>query len=83
MKQKILLIAVFVFVAMLLQHDAWAQCSICTKNAQQLGDKAGKGLNLSILFLAFTPLALIGFIGYKWWKNEQVKDDASVEAEAQ
>jgi amino acid transporter len=48
-----------------------AQCSICTKSAQQLGDKAGRGLNLSILFLAFMPLILIAYIGFRWWKNEK------------
>lgn len=48
-----------------------AQCSLCTRNAQQIGDKAGAGLNLSILFLAFTPLILIGYIGYRWYKSQK------------
>jgi len=45
-----------------------AQCSICTKTAQQLGEGPAKGLNSAILYLAFFPLLLIGFIGYRWWK---------------
>ncbi len=59
-------------VLLLVSVDTFAQCSICTKSAQQLGDKPAKGLNLSILFLAFTPLLLITILGIRWWKNEQV-----------
>jgi hypothetical protein len=49
--------------------EAIAQCSVCTKTAQQLGEGPAKALNGAILYLAFTPLALIGFIGYRWWKK--------------
>jgi hypothetical protein len=48
-----------------------AQCSICTKTAQQLGEKPAKGMNSGILYLAFAPLLLGGFIGYKWWKHNR------------
>jgi hypothetical protein len=47
---------------------AAAQCSICTKTAQQLGEKPAKALNSGIIYLAAMPLAILGFIGYKWWK---------------
>ncbi|RYF96112.1 MAG: hypothetical protein EOO00_03525 [Chitinophagaceae bacterium] len=50
---------------------AEAQCSICTKTAQQLGEGPAKGLNAGILYLAFTPLAIIGIIGYRWWKSNR------------
>jgi hypothetical protein len=60
----------------LLSYDAVAQCSICTKSAQQLGDKPARGLNLSILFLAFTPLILIGYLWYRWRKSEQIEETA-------
>ncbi len=46
-----------------------AQCSICTKTAQQLGEKPAQGLNSGILYLMFTPFILVGVIGYRWWKN--------------
>ncbi len=49
-----------------------AQCSICTKTASQLGEKAGKGLNLGIIYLMLTPFAVGGFIGLKWWKREKL-----------
>lgn len=48
-----------------------AQCSICTRTAQQLGDGPARGLNTGILYLAFTPLAIGGFIGYRWWRQNR------------
>lgn len=48
-----------------------AQCSICTKTAAQLGEKPAKGLNAGIIYLALTPFAVVGFIGYRWWKKEK------------
>lgn len=49
--------------------SAAAQCSICTKTASQLGEEAGRGLNGGILYLAAAPLLIIGYIGYRWWRN--------------
>lgn len=54
---------------------ARAQCSICTRTAQQLGERPAKALNKGILYLAFTPLAIFGVIGYRWWKSEQQQDE--------
>lgn len=51
-----------------------AQCSVCTKTTQQLGEKPAKGMNSGILYLAFTPFAIVGYIGYRWWKSN--KDEA-------
>lgn len=48
-----------------------AQCSICTKTAQQMGEKPGKALNGAIIYLAAAPLLMIGFIGYRWWKHNR------------
>ncbi len=48
---------------------AKSQCSICTKTTQQLGEKPAKGMNSGILYLAFAPFAIVGYIGYRWWKN--------------
>ena len=65
----------FFFVVFLLCFFAFssveAQCSICTRTAQQLGDKPARGLNAGIIYLAFTPLAIIGIIGYKWFRKER------------
>ena len=52
-------------------EPARAQCSICSRTAQQLGERPAKALNKGIVYLAITPLAIFGLIGYRWWKSEQ------------
>jgi hypothetical protein len=66
--KKGLLVLLIIFLCSLAQ-PAQAQCSICTKTASQLGEKPAKGLNLGILYLALTPFAIVGVIGYRWWKR--------------
>ncbi|MBS1948874.1 MAG: hypothetical protein JST47_14010 [Bacteroidetes bacterium] len=46
-----------------------AQCSICTRTAQQQGERPAKALNAAILYLIGVPFAVAGVIGYRWWKN--------------
>lgn len=46
-----------------------AQCSLCTKTAQQLGEGPAKGLNNGILYLALTPLLIIAILGFRWWRS--------------
>jgi hypothetical protein len=48
-----------------------AQCSLCTKTAQQLGEGPAKGLNNGILYLALTPLLIIGILGFRWWRSNR------------
>jgi len=71
MKAKIL----FSFIAVLLlstfMHSVFAQCSICTKTAEQLGEGPAHSLNKGILYLMFTPLAIMTYIGFKWWRKEK------------
>ncbi len=50
---------------------AMAQCSMCTKTAQQLGEKPAEGLNSGILYLMFTPFIIVGFIAFRWWKGQK------------
>jgi len=52
-----------------------AQCSICTKTAGQLGEKPARSLNSGIIYLMLTPFAVVGFIGYQWWKNEKQNNE--------
>jgi len=66
-EMKILL----VFVFFLVQVIAQAQCSICAKTAQQLGEGPADGMNTGILYLAFTPFLIVGYIGYRWWKKNR------------
>ena len=49
--------------------DASAQCSICTKTAQQMGERPAKALNGGILYLAAMPFLIFGYIGYRWFKS--------------
>lgn len=58
-------------VVLLSSDTAIAQCSICTKTASQLGEGPAKALNSAIIYLAFTPFAIMGYIGWRWWKNEK------------
>ncbi len=65
------LFLLFTIYYSLLTFDAPAQCSICTKTAQQLGEKPAQGMNSGILYLAFAPFAIVGFVAYRWRKNNR------------
>ena len=69
--KKGVLILLFIGASFFITSDIVAQCSICTKTAQQLGEKPAKGMNSGILYLAFAPFAIVGYIGYRWWKNNK------------
>ncbi len=69
MKRLLLILLMAGFMA--LETPVMAQCSICTKTAQQLGHKPAKGLNSGILYLMFAPFAVVGFVGFRWWKNNK------------
>lgn len=66
-KHRLVILVLCFFLA--IPRPGKAQCSICTRTAQQLGERPAKALNKGILYLAFTPLAIFGFIGYRWWKD--------------
>jgi hypothetical protein len=62
-------------VLLLISSDAvFSQCSICTKSAQQMGERPAKALNAGILYLAAMPFLIFTYIGYRWWKSQ--KSDA-------
>jgi hypothetical protein len=65
----ILIIVLLLFC--LIPGDVLAQCSICTKTAQQLGERPAKALNTGIIYLAFTPFLIVGYIGYRWWRDNR------------
>ena len=54
-----------------MSGSVMAQCSLCTKTAQQLGEGPAKGLTNGILMLALTPLAIIGFLAFRWWRSNK------------
>lgn len=64
----------FILMACLLPAaDLMAQCSLCTKTAQQLGEGPAEGLNNGILMLAFTPLVLMAVLGIRWWRSQRAQ----------
>ncbi|HVS97637.1 MAG TPA: hypothetical protein VHE54_14185 [Puia sp.] len=67
---RYLFILFLFFLTATVPAPAAAQCSICTRTAQQLGERPAKALNKGIIYLAFSPLAIAGVIGYRWWKSE-------------
>jgi hypothetical protein len=69
MRKWFLVILFITLYSLLPVQRSAAQCSICTKTTQQLGEKPAKGMNTGILYLAFAPFAIVGYIGYRWWKN--------------
>ncbi len=69
--KKVLLILSLAFISCSITITAVAQCAMCTKTAQQLGEKPAAGLNSAIIYLMMTPLLIMGFIGYRWWKNNR------------
>lgn len=71
MKQGLLTYLVIFSLLLFVGNTASAQCAICTKTAQQLGEKPAKGMNTGILYLAFMPMAIVGVIGYRWWKSNR------------
>jgi len=64
-----LLLPLFTLMLLVASSSLMAQCSLCTKTAQQLGEGPATGLNNGILYLAFMPLAIIAFLGIRWWRS--------------
>jgi UPF0716 family protein affecting phage T7 exclusion len=73
MKKRLLIYFFTIGFLFLFSNSSSAQCSICTRTAQQMGEKPAAGLNGGILYLAGIPFVIMGFIGYKWWKSNNVK----------
>jgi hypothetical protein len=77
--KPVLLALLLIAVCAVLPADAVAQgCSMCSKTAGQLGEKAARGLNAGILYLAAIPLVAIGTIGTIWWRRAR-HDDGSLD----
>lgn len=65
------MILLLVLGLLLVNADMQAQCSICTKTAQQMGERPAKALNAGILYLAAMPFLIFSYIGYRWWKSQR------------
>jgi hypothetical protein len=71
MKRRIVIYLSAFLIAFTASQSLSAQCSICTKTAQQLGEKPAKALNTGIVYLAMTPVLLVSVIGYSWWRKNK------------
>ena len=71
MKKGFFIFLLLGILAFLLPDAATAQCSICTKTAQQMGEGPAKALNGGIIYLAAMPFIIFSFIGYRWWKSNR------------
>jgi hypothetical protein len=77
MKKTLLIILFILPILLISQFTVEAQCSLCTKTAQQLGEKPAQGLNSGILYLMMMPFAIVGFIGFRWWKQNKAIEEQS------
>lgn len=69
MKKVILILILAASLSLLFVNYSSAQCSICTKTAQQLGERPAKGLNAGIIYLASAPFLIAGYVFYRWKKS--------------
>ena len=75
MRKLIAILALLIITAVTTRVAA--QCSICTRTAQQMGERPAKALNKGIIYLAFTPLAILGIVGFRWWKSQDTEEGSS------
>jgi hypothetical protein len=69
--EKGLIILLILIFSGLGASKSYSQCSICSRTVQQMGERPGKAFNAGIIYLAFTPLAIGGILGYRWWKQNR------------
>jgi hypothetical protein len=53
-----------------------AQCAMCKAQAitsLQENDSDASGLNMAILYLFLTPYAILGIIGFAWYRNRKTQ----------
>jgi hypothetical protein len=67
--KKWMLIVLLLGAGLFFSQVLNAQCSICTKTAQQMGERPAKALNGGIMYLAAMPFLIFSYIGYRWWKS--------------
>ena len=81
--KKALTIIILLFLCIAITNNVEAQCAMCTKTASQLGEKPALGLNKGILYLMLAPFTIVGFIAYRWWKNQPTSPDGEYKEEAE
>lgn len=75
--QRLILVSFIVLAILLNSSDLFAQCSMCTLNAEnavQNGNSEGNGLNRGILYLLAAPYLAIAGVGFLWYKKYRRKN---------
>jgi hypothetical protein len=70
MKKVGLILFLITAISFFSINSVYSQCSICTKTAMQQGEKAAGGMNSGVIYLMLAPFAVVGFVGYRWYKNQ-------------
>ena len=79
MKKITIILSLAFFFILTSPNAVTAQCSLCTKTAQQLGEKPAQGMNSGILYLMMMPFAIVGFIGFRWYKNNKEVEEQELQ----
>ncbi|MEN9610529.1 MAG: hypothetical protein RLZZ628_1343 [Bacteroidota bacterium] len=82
MRKKIIH-SILTIIFLLSTQIIFAQCPMCKTAVEsnlKNGGTSGAGLNVGILMLLIMPYALVGGIGYVWWKNRKEPIDIELEA---
>lgn len=69
-----------VMLVLFVSTATQAQCSVCTKTSSQMGEKPAQGMNSAIIYLMMAPFAIVGFIGYRWWKGNKRQEEEEQQA---
>lgn len=75
--RKILLTGLFVFALSLAAQTSFAQCAMCTLNAENSvknGNTQGRGLNNGILYLLAAPYLAVAGVGFVWYRKYRRKN---------
>ena len=81
--KQFLNILLVLFLLLFISTVVEAQCAVCTKTSSQLGEKPAQGMNAAILYLMMMPFAIVGFIGYRWWKGNKKLEQEEIRNQQQ
>ena len=81
--KQFLNILLVLFLLLFISTAVEAQCAICTKTSSQLAEKPAQGMNAAILYLMMMPFAIVGFIGYRWWKGNKKLEQEEIRNQQQ
>jgi len=76
MKNAIKFVIVFLFLSLIVNDMAIAQCAMCKATLEANAansSKYGVGLNTGILYLMCVPYIAAAVLGYFWYKNAKAK----------